>query len=171
MKKMIIILLVLVSFALNAQEKIQWMDFEEAVAACGETPKKIFIDVYTDWCGWCKRMDQTTFQDPAVVKYMNEYFYAVKFDAERADTVRFQGFDFVPGPSQFGRKGSHQLAAAMLQNKMSYPSYVIFNEELREIQVIPGYQESKTFLPILQFFGENAYKSKTWKEFLDDYQK
>lgn len=171
MKKWIVALLVMSSMAVTAQEKIQWMDFEEAMAACTVSPKKVFVDVYTDWCGWCKRMDQTTFQDPAVVKYMNENFYAVKFDAERADTVRFLGYEFVPGVSQFGRKATHQLAAAMLQNKMSYPSYVIFNEKQQVIQVIPGYQEAKNFLPILHFFGDDAFVTKTWKEFLDDYQK
>ena len=171
MKRLLVVLMTLLCVAASAQEKIQWMDFEEAVAAAQASPKKIFVDVYTDWCGWCKRMDQTTFQDPAVVKYMNENFYAVKFDAERTDTVRFQGYDFVSGPSQFGRKGTHQLAAAMLQNKLSYPSYVIFNEALKEIQVIPGYQEVKNFLPILHFFAEDAYLTKTWKDFLVEYQK
>lgn len=171
MKRLLVVLMTLLCVAASAQEKIQWMDFEEAVAAAQSSPKKIFVDVYTDWCGWCKRMDQTTFQDPAVVKYMNENYYAVKFDAERADTVRFMGHDFVSGVSQFGRKATHQLAAAMLQNKMSYPSYVIFNEQQQLVQVIPGYQEAKNFLPILHFFGDDAFLSKTWKEFLDEYQK
>ena len=124
-----------------------------------------------------KELDNITLDVPVLLVGDNydynatENYYAVKFDAERVDTVRFQGYAFVPGPSQFGRKGTHQLAAAMLQNKMSYPSYVIFNEELREIQVIPGYQETKNFLPILHFFAEDAYLKKSWKDFLIDYQK
>lgn len=160
-----------VGTAINAQETIQWMDFEEAVAACAEHPKKIFVDVYTNWCGWCKRMDQTTFADPAVAKYMNENFYAVKFNAERTDAVTFQGqeFVFVTGPD--GKKGVHQLAAAMLQNKMSYPSYVLFNETMQLIQVIPGYQKTEAFLPIMHFFGEDAYLNTPWKDFSEAYSK
>ena len=154
-----------------AQEKIQWMDFEEAVSACQQNPKMIFIDVYTDWCGWCKRMDQTTFLDPGVVKYMNEHFYAVKFDAERTDTVTFQGYDFVSIPRTDGRKGTHQLAAALLQNKMSYPSYVIMNKKMQLVQVIPGYQEAKNFLPMMHFFGEGAYYTTPWTEFMEEYSK
>lgn len=168
MKRILIIvaLMMSVGFA-QAQEKIHWMDFEEAVKACKTTPKKMFVDVYTDWCGWCKRMDQTTFADTAVARYMNENYYAVKFDAERTDTVTFYGQDFVyvPNPTA-GKKGIHQLAAAMLQSKMSYPSYVIFNEELKIIQIIPGYQEKDNFLPILKFFGEDAFKTMTWDEFV-----
>lgn len=56
---------------------ITWMSFEEAVAKSQKEPRKMFIDVYTDWCGWCKRMDATTFQDSIVAKYMGEKFYAV----------------------------------------------------------------------------------------------
>ena len=170
MKKLILtVAILLAATTLKAQEKIQWMDFEEAVAACSMNPKKIFVDVYTNWCGWCKKMDQTTFSDPAVIQYMNEHFYAVKFNAERTDPVRFDGqtYVYVTGPD--GKRGVHQLAAAMLNNRMSYPSYVIFNEEVENVQVVPGYQKPEGFLPILHFFGENAYLSETLNEFYTEY--
>ena len=63
-------------------EKVQWMSFEEAVAKNKLEPKKIFVDVYTDWCGWCKKMDAGTFNNPVVAKYLNEKYYNVKLDAE-----------------------------------------------------------------------------------------
>ena len=87
MKKLLIItLLSLIGATAFAQEKIQWMSFEEAVERCAEQPKMVFIDVFTDWCGWCKRMDQSTFANPVIAKYMNEHFYAVKFDAANHKT-------------------------------------------------------------------------------------
>lgn len=153
----------------GAQETIQWMDFEDAVAACEKNPKKIFIDVYTDWCGWCKKMDKTTFADSTVVSYMNETYYAVKFNAERNDTVRFMGVDFVSVKQPGSSKSVHQLAAALLQGKMSYPSYVILNEDRRLLQVIPGFQETKTFLPILHFFGDEAYKTTPWQDYFESF--
>lgn len=168
-KWMLALALLMIGTAASAQEAIKWMDFEDAVEACKKTPKKLFVDVYTDWCGWCKKMDKTTFVDPAVVRYMNENYYAVKFDAERNDTVRFMGTDFVPVKQPGSLRSVHQLAASMLQGKMSYPSYVIFNEDLRVIQVIPGYQEAKTFLPILHFFGDNAFKTTAWKDYIESF--
>jgi len=54
--------------------KIKWLDFEEAVALNSKKPKKIFIDMYTDWCGWCKKMDAATFINPVIVDYMNEHY-------------------------------------------------------------------------------------------------
>ena len=53
-----------------------------------ENPKKIFIDVYTDWCGWCKRMDNTTFKDSVMVKFLNDNFYCVKLNAEQKEDIK-----------------------------------------------------------------------------------
>jgi len=55
----------------QAPAKINWMSFEEAYELNKTQPKKIFIDMWTYWCGWCKRMDATTFTNPVVVEYMN----------------------------------------------------------------------------------------------------
>ncbi|MDE6515199.1 MAG: DUF255 domain-containing protein, partial [Bacteroidales bacterium] len=95
---------------LRAQERINWFQFEQALemnqarAEQGLPVKKIFVDVYTDWCGWCKRLDATTFANPEIIKYMNEHFIAVKLNAERQDTVVINGqaFVYVPGD---GRRG------------------------------------------------------------------
>ena len=165
MKKQILIALFFLStFAVNAQESIKWMTFEQAITKSEKSPKKIFVDVYTDWCGWCKKMDNTTFSDPVIIAYMNQNFYAVKLDAEGSDTVVFQGNTFVnPNPGK--SRSSNQLAQALLQGKMSYPSYVIIGEDQKVISVVPGYYEAKQFEPVLNFFGKNAYQTIEWTEF------
>lgn len=171
MKKLLIItLLSLIGATAFAQEKIQWMSFEEAVERCAEQPKMVFIDVFTDWCGWCKRMDQSTFANPVIAKYMNEHFYAVKFDAERQDTLTFQGKQYLSVMRPDGRKGSHQLAYALLKGKMSYPSYVIMNEQMQTIQIIGGYMEARQFEPMIHFFGDKAYKSMSGEDFLKEFK-
>lgn len=169
-KTLIISLFALICLSGMAQEKIQWISFSEAVQRCTVEPKMVFIDVYTDWCGWCKRMDQTTFAHPVIAKYMNENFYAVKFDAERQDTVSFQGRSFYGTMRPDGRKGTHQLAYALLSGKMSYPSYVIMNEQMQIIQVIGGYIEAKQFEPMIHFFGDGAYKSMSGEDFLNEFK-
>ena len=163
MKRLLIVLMVLFSLPIvgNAQ-KINWMTFQEAVKLNETAPKKIFIDVYTDWCGWCKKMDKTTFLDPAVVEYMNENYYAVKLDAEMNDTISFAGYTFV---NEGGRRGTHQLAAALLQGRLSYPSYVFMNEKNQVLTVAPGYMEPKDLMPILKYIGTDAYLNQTFKEY------
>src|SRR4249919_2233805 len=59
-------------------KEVNWMSIDDVQVAMKKQPRKVWIDVYTDWCGWCKRMDKTTFSDPNVIRYMNKHFYAVK---------------------------------------------------------------------------------------------
>ncbi|HEY3404478.1 MAG TPA: DUF255 domain-containing protein [Ohtaekwangia sp.] len=143
---------------------VQWLTFEEALKKSKTEKRPVFIDVYTDWCGWCKVMDKNTFNDPQVAKLLNEKFYAVKFNGEQKEDVVFNGttFKFVGS----GRSGYHELAAALLNNKLSYPTVVFLNEEFNMIQPLPGYRKPEEFHIIAQFIGEGHYKSVKW----DDWQ-
>ncbi len=167
MKKQLLIIvsaLIIIPLAGLSQNKIKWYSFEEAFELNKKSPKKIFVDVYTDWCGWCKKMDQTTFTNPYIIKYMNDHFYAVKLDAERGDTVVLDGKIYTnPKPGQ--RKSSHQLAISLLQGKMSYPSYVFINEKNEWLTVVPGYMKPKAFEPVVRFFGDGDYLNKSWEEY------
>lgn len=144
-------------------EKINWMSWEEAIDAAQKSPKKIFIDVYTDWCGWCKKMDQSTFADEAVAKYVNKHFYAVKFDAEQKEDVTYKGYTLKFKAA--GRRGFHELAYSLLDGRMGYPSYVYLDENQDRISISPGYKEIDPFMKELVFIAENHYKSKSFKEF------
>lgn len=150
----------------NEQTKINWLTWEEAVEKNAENPKPIVVDVYTDWCGWCKRMDATTFSNAEVVDYTTNNFYAVKFDAEQKGDIEFQGttFKYV----QSGRRGYHELAAAILNGKMSYPTVVLFNEKFEIIQPIAGFQDAGQMERILKFIGSNAYKDTKWEAYTAD---
>jgi len=169
-KILIIALFAMISVCSMAQEKIQWMSFEDAVERCAKEPKMVFIDVYTDWCGWCKRMDQSTFANPVIAKYMNEHFYAVKLNAETSDTITFRGQQYVGYVREDGRNGSHRLARALLNGKLSYPSYILMNEELQVLQVIGGYQKAQQFEPMIHFFGDKAYMVMNSNDFLKDFK-
>jgi thioredoxin-related protein len=148
------------SFSQNSTE-IKWMNFEEAVEKNKTEPKKIFIDVYTNWCGWCKRMDATTFRDSAVVSYMNKYFHAVKLDAETKDTIHFQGHEFVYHPEN----RANEIAFSLLKNKMSYPTSVYLDEAFSILSPVPGYLTMEQIMPVLKYYGDNIYKTKTWEDY------
>ena len=119
--------LMLVCGTSEAQD-IKWMTWEEAVAANGKAPRKIFVDVYTDWCGWCKKMDVSTFKEPAVVAMMNKHFYAVKLNAEQKETIMWQNeeFQWMPG----GRGGANRLAYELLEGQFSFPSFVMMDSDI-----------------------------------------
>ncbi|GAB1445684.1 MAG: DUF255 domain-containing protein [Cyclobacteriaceae bacterium] len=158
------------SVALTPAEEspVKWMTFEEAIEKSKKEKRKIFIDVYTDWCGWCKVMDKNTFSEPNVAKILNEQFYPVKFDAEQKEDVVFNGttFKFVPS----GSKGYHQLAAALLNNQLSYPTVVFLDEDFRMIQPLAGYQKAPEFHKIIQFIGGDFYKNTKWDQWQTIYK-
>lgn len=147
--------------ATNDSTEIHWMTIDDVQVAMKKQPKKVFVDVYTDWCGWCKVMDKKTFSNKEVIKYMNKNFYAVKLDAERKDSVMFLGklYGFVPGYR------ANQLAIDLLGGRMSYPTSVILEEQFLNPAPIPGYLDVATIEKILKYLGENIYKSKQFPEY------
>jgi uncharacterized protein YyaL (SSP411 family) len=144
-------------------DKIKWLTWEQAQEANKKAPKKIFIDVYTDWCGWCKRMDASTFQDDGVANYINKNFYAVKLDAEQKADIQFgdKTFKFLAQ----GARGVHEFAYALLDGKLGYPAYVFLNEKNERIMISPGYKEAPALMKELEFsFGEH-YKTKSFEDY------
>ena len=146
------------------EEKVTWYTFQQAVELSKKKPKKIFIDIYTGWCGWCKVMDANTFTHPIIAKDLNKYYYPVKMDAEMKDSILFGGHLFVnPDPAR--RNSVHQLAAALLDNKMSYPTTVYLDEGFNMLSPVPGYMKPQDIEPILVFYGENHHKTTKWEDF------
>lgn len=176
MKKIFLSLLsvmMLVSFTFAQKNKnkpvvFKWYSFEEALELNKKNPKKIFVDVFTDWCGWCKKMDASTFSDSIIKSYMAAHYYPVKLNAERKDTVLFNGSYYV-NPSPESSRSTHQLATALLQGRLSYPSFVILNEKFEILNTIIGYKSAKELEPILHFFGDNAHEKTTYAKFLETF--
>lgn len=156
------------SLAFQAQESIQWKTWDEAVAANKKDPKLIFIDTYTDWCGWCKKMDASTFSNKVIADYMNEHYHAVKMDAEMKDTIEFNGYTFV-NPNPNAKRSTHQLAASLLDNKLSYPSFIILNQNFERMQILPGYKSPKQFEPIVRYFVEGATQGVEYEKYMEEF--
>jgi len=171
-KKIVFSALVLSVMALAAQsfrqpvsEPLKWYTWEEAVELNKTKPKKIMVDVFTDWCGWCKKMDKGVFSDPAVAAYLEANFYPVKFNAEQRKEIKFsdQTFGFVAGEN--GRGGVHSLAYALLEGQMSYPTLVYLNEKYERIMISPGFKESPDLMMELKFAADEIYNKTTWEKY------
>jgi thioredoxin-related protein len=150
------------------ESPVNWMTFEEAVEKSKSEKRKIFIDVYTDWCGWCKVMDKKTFSDPNVAKLLNEKFYPVKFNAEQTGDVKFNGTTFKYVGE--GGRGVHQLAAALLSNKLSYPTVVFLDENFKIVHPLAGFHDAPQFHKIAQFIGEDHYKTQKFDAWQTNYK-
>ena len=145
---------------------IKWYSFEEAVELQKQQPKTIFIDMYTDWCGWCKKMDKETFQHPGIASYINANFYPVKFDGERKDTVVYNGKTYINEGE--GRRPPHQLAVELLKGRMSYPTIVYIDDKFN-VNPIGGYMSPEKIEPLLIYFAERVHKSAPFDDFEENF--
>lgn len=143
--------------------EINWMTLDEVQAAMRKEPRKVLIDFYTDWCGWCKVMDRKTYSNPEIIQYINEKFYAVKFDAERKDTVSFLNKEYGFSPE----KRANEFAAFVMNGQMSYPTTVFMMENFQTPSALPGYQDVPKLEMVLKYLGEDTYKTVQFP----DYQK
>ncbi|MBD3635928.1 MAG: DUF255 domain-containing protein [Crocinitomicaceae bacterium] len=136
----------------DQDEEITWYDFESAIDECEKKKKPIFIDVYTDWCGWCKKMDNSTFKNPQVVEFMNENFYAVKMDAESKEPIAYKE-KLYEYKTFSGGKGYNELAVNLLGSQMSFPSFVILSKRQVKVGIIRGYQKPKELISKLEKYS------------------
>lgn len=126
------------------KNEIKWYSFGEAVSLSEKSPKMVIVDVYTDWCSWCKKMDKKTFTDSKVIAYINENFYAVKINAEDSkEKFTFKGQEF----------SEQTMAQAMRVS--SYPNFVIMDAAMENITQLPGYREPVEFLTALTALLKN----------------
>ncbi len=165
-KALRVVIITILSFITPSvySQTIKWLSFEEAVKLNEKNPKKFIIDIYTDWCGWCKKMEASTYTNPVIIDYVNTYYYAVKLNAERRDTVIFQGHTFV-NENKNGSHSTHQLAEALLNGKMSYPTTVFMNQKYELLSPVAGYLTQEDLEPILSFFALDKYLNTTYDLF------
>lgn len=150
---------------------INWVSLEEVEKLMDKEPRKVIVDVYTEWCGPCKMMNNTTFKDPKVVEYVNKNYYAIKFNAEGKETIRFKGNEYRNDgydPNRgSGRNSTHDLtkAIAPVNGRIAYPTIVYMDEEFKILAPVQGMWKADQFNQILRFFGEDVYLSQTWEEY------
>lgn len=132
---------------------VKWHSFDEGVALARQENKKILVDVYTDWCVWCKKMDKEVYTNGAVGQTMTSTFIAVKLNAESQKGVTFDGTPM------------NEASLARTMGVTGYPTVVFLDPAAKPITKISGYMEPKEFASMLRFIGEDHYKTKSFQDY------
>jgi thioredoxin-related protein len=163
------LIIVCCSYKLKFLEpEIKWMDWKEVQEAQKKEHRKVLVDVYTSWCGWCKQMDRTTYKNPEIIKYISDNFYAVKFDAETQETISLNGKEYKYIAE--GVRGYNELAAQILNGQMGYPTSVFMEADFKAIFPVPGFKEAKEFETILNYVSSDSYKTSDWEKFASTFK-
>ena len=154
--------LFLTSFHIPEKEKLKWLSLTELQSAFAKQPRPIIIDVYTDWCGWCKVMDRETYSNEKVIGYLNKKFYAVKFNAESKAEVVFANKKYAYNPAY----NANELAVYLLGGRMGYPTTVFLSALDAQPAPLSGYLKPTELEPPVKYFGDGAYKKQDYPTFM-----
>jgi len=149
-----ILLLSLFAVVSIAGENLSWLTFDKGLAEAKKSDKKILVDVYTDWCGWCKRMDRDTYLNKEVAGYLAQQFVLVKLNAESDQRLHYKG------------KSYSEAEIAHSFHVTGYPTTLFFEPNGDHITSLSGYVKADEFLNITKFIGENYYKTKKFEEYM-----
>jgi thioredoxin-related protein len=166
MKKNIIVVSIIFAmiigfyFATNANGSENLLDdnkqksFEEILKDAQKNKKKVVVNVYADWCSWCKKMERETFPNDEVQKELKRNFYFYRMNGESSDIVEFDGRKWTKAQltKAFGIRG--------------FPATIFLNYNSQPITVLPGYVDAKTFASILRYIGDDIYLKMNFDEYM-----
>jgi thioredoxin-related protein len=136
-----------------AAETVEWLPIDQALTKAQETGKKILVDVYAPWCGFCRRMHAETFSDPSVSKYIAENYVATRVDGDSDRQYNFMGRSFT------GTQLAGQLGA------QGFPTTVFLFSTGQYLTPLSGFVPSEMFVPVLQYISTDAFESQSFEEF------
>lgn len=164
--------------ATQQAEVIQWKTMNEALEAQKQNPKKILVYFHAQWCPVCKRMN-LTYENKEVAKYINEHYYAVKFDVESNEQVDYQGKtygnpNYKPNAEvKYGGNGAYNEFPIALGVK-AFPTMIIFDESTNPIIPFPGYLSPRNIEPYLAVFATDEYRAITsqeqWEAYINNFE-
>jgi thioredoxin-related protein len=136
----------------SGRAELGWLNWNQGISEASITRRPILIDVYTDWCGWCKRMDRDVYSRDDVRGYLNQHFILVRLNAESADEASYGGRTLT--------------SRALAQQLTGYPTTIFLKSNGEHIANVPGYVPADRFKLMLRYIGEDHIgRGVSWEDF------
>lgn len=145
----------------TGNEKVQWLQFKDVAVKVKEQDKPILIDLYTDWCYWCKVMDKKTYSNKKVIEYINEHFYSARINAETKDIFTWKDKTYNYNTNY----KINDFSLFLTYGRASFPTTIIIADSTAAPIPVEGFLEPKELEKILKYFGDGAYKTMNFPQF------
>ncbi len=129
--------------------------FKAAFEQAQKEDKFVMVDFYTEWCKWCKVLDEKTYPDPAVKKIMDESFVFEKYNPEEAPSFTHEGKKY----------GGMDVAKAF--RIRGFPTILFMEKDGTVIGSVPGFVPPEIFVKVLGFMTSGQYKDRKFDDFLN----
>jgi len=148
------LLLLMTTLHVFSQNKnVEWIEFEQLEDSLNTKQKKIFIFFYTDWCSYCKKMENAAFKNQKVISLLKRDYYPVKFNSEYKGEIIFEGRKYVNKEIGKKRNSNHQIPLMLASRKdyaFSLPAIIILNESFEVTKRYFEYLSPKKMIKILE---------------------
>lgn len=126
--------------------EIVWMSYDAGLAKAKAEDKHIFVNFTTSWCGWCKKMNKTTFKEDEILGILADNFVSIKVDGDSKNELDIDGYKIT----------EQNLTRSEFQVR-SYPTYYFLTPEGGKLGAARGYQNKEQLSKVLTFVAERQY--------------
>ncbi len=129
--------------------KIMWLAYDEGLSKAKKEGKHLFLDFTAKWCGYCKKMDASTFVEPEIVKLLNNDFVAVKIDGDSEKELNIDGY-----------KVTEKNLSKLEYKVRGYPTFWFLDSKGAKLGALSGYQTTPNLLTTLQYVKDKKYETE-----------
>lgn len=158
--------------------EVEWYAFDDGVTAAKSEGKHIMVDVYTDWCGWCKKLERETYADYAVRSILKESYVSVKLKGDSGKKLRVKGQSAQYGTQtllQFVSTDEPSISEQNLTRGVlriaGFPTILFLSPDGRMITKLPGFHDARSFVNIINFIKDDMYEVMSYNDYLVSLQK
>jgi len=132
----------------------EWRGWNDGLQQARTSQRPVIVDVYTNWCGWCRRMEKDVYGKAEVADYLRKNFVTIKLNAEASEPATYEG------------KRTTSQGISQRFRVSGFPTTVFLRANGEHMANVPGYVPADRFLLLLRYVAEgHADRNVPFTEF------